>query len=221
MEKIQFQKADLINLIQSLEPFRDPKVELEQYTIDAVCAVDIIYFAGVEFNDISGNIIFDLGVGTGRLAIASTFLLPKRVIGIDIDEEALAVLIENKKELPLVREIHPLCCDVDKIPLKIDSRFLGKSQITTIMNPPFGVQKKYADRKFLKAAMEISDVIYSIHLASEQVHRFIRNFIGKSGWTIDYLLPYNMILEGTFPFHKKARKQIDVNVYKFVKRLKR
>lgn len=221
MEKIQFQKADLINLIQSLEPFRDPKVELEQYTIDAVCAVDIIYFAGVEFNDISGNIIFDLGVGTGRLAIASTFLIPKLVIGIDIDEEALAVLIENKKELPLGREIHPLCCDVDKIPLKIDSGFVGKSHITTIMNPPFGVQKKYADRKFLKAAMDISDVIYSIHLASEQVHRFIRTFIGESGWTIDYVLPYNMILEGTFPFHKKARKQIDVNVYRFVKRLKR
>lgn len=204
-------------MIQSLLPFTDPKIKLEQYTIDAVCAVDIVYFAGVEFNDIRGKVVLDLGVGTGRLSVASAFLLPKFLIGIDIDPNALSILVENKKELAVEGMIHPLCCDVDKLPLELTTQFTDVSQITTIMNPPFGVQKKYADRKFLKAAMKLSDVIYSIHLASERVHNFIKNYVRKNGWTIDYVLPYNMIIEGTFPFHKKDRKQIDVNLYRFLK----
>jgi putative methylase len=95
------------------------------------------------------------------------------------------------------------------------------TQITTIMNPPFGVQEKHADRKFLKAAMDLSDVIYSIHLSSEKVHDFIKGYMKKFGWTIDYVLPYNMVLEGTYPFHEQDRKQIQVNVYRFQKVLKR
>lgn len=221
MERIQFKKKDLINVVQNLQPFAQPKIKLEQYTIDALCAVDITYFAGVEFDDIRGKMVLDLGVGTGRLSIASAFLLPKYIIGIDIDAEALSILMENKEGLVVEGMIHPLCCDVDKIPLEIESQYTKDSQITTIMNPPFGVQKKYADRKFLKAAMNLSDVIYSIHLASDKVHNFIKNYVKKFGWTIDYVLPYNMIIEGTFPFHKKDRKQIDVNVYRFLKPFKR
>lgn len=216
MERIQFKKKDLINVIQNLQPFSQPKIRLEQYTIDAVCAVNITYFAGVEFDDIRGKVVLDLGVGTGRLSVASAFLLPKFIIGIDIDPNALSILVENKEGLAVEGMIHPLCCSVDKIPLNLESQFTKDSQITTIMNPPFGVQKKYSDRKFLKAAMMLSDVIYSIHLANDKVHNFIKRYVKKFGWTIDYALPYNMIIEGTFPFHKKNRKQIEVNVYRFL-----
>lgn len=217
MEKIQFKKRDLINVIQTLQPFHNPKVMLEQYTIDAVCAVDFIYFAGVEFNDIRGKIILDLGVGTGRLAIASTFLLPKCVFGIDIDKEVFLILEKNIQNHFQKQIIYPICCDIGDVPLILKDNYLENIQITTIMNPPFGVQKKYADRKFLKTAMEFSDVIYSIHLANESVNDFIKQFIKKFGWRIDYKFPYIMVLEGTFPFHKKDRKQIEVNMYRLVK----
>jgi len=85
------------------------------------------------------------------------------------------------------------------------------------MNPPFGVQNPGADRPFLETAFSISDIIYSIHLAHENVHKFIRNFARKKGWHIDYVLPYNMVLEKSFEFHEKKRKQIDVNLYRFKK----
>jgi predicted RNA methylase len=61
------------------------------------------------------------------------------------------------------------------------------------MNPPFGIQKSKADRKFLDQAFRISHVIYSIHR-------------------------FNMLLERSFFFHTKKEKEIDVTIYRFVKK---
>jgi len=85
------------------------------------------------------------------------------------------------------------------------------------MNPPFGAQKKSADRVFLEKAFSISDTIYSIHLASEKVDDFIQKFVKKYNWNIDYILPFNLILEKSFPFHTQKRKTINVNIYRFLK----
>ena len=54
---MKLNKKQLISLIQNTETFTNPKIELEQYSIDANCAVDIIYYAGLEFNDISGVLV--------------------------------------------------------------------------------------------------------------------------------------------------------------------
>ena len=85
------------------------------------------------------------------------------------------------------------------------------------MNPPFGVQKKAADRVFLEKAFNISDVVYSVHLANVNVSKFISNYIKNFNWKIDYVYPFNMILERTFPFHSKKRKNINVEIYRFIK----
>ena len=84
------------------------------------------------------------------------------------------------------------------------------------MNPPFGVQKRTADRIFLEKAFSFSDVIYSVHLASNKVDKFILSFIKKFNWTIDYKVPFRIILEKTFQFHKEKRKEVDVNIYRFI-----
>ncbi len=217
MEEIKIKKKELISIVQNTKTYKNPKVKLEQYTIDALCAVDIVFFAGIEFNDIQNKLIIDLGAGTGRLSLSSAFLQPNYIISIDLDIQALYILIKNVKELHLEKLILPICCDVKSIPLEIQN--LNKEyKITTIMNPPFGVQKAKADRSFLKCAMSFSDVIYSIHLTNKKVQKFIENFIRKFGWEIDYILPYTMILEKAFPFHTQKRKQIKVNVYRFIKR---
>jgi predicted RNA methylase len=63
---MKLSKKKLISIIQTTESFSNPKIELEQYCIDANCAVDIIYYAGFEYNDIKSACIADLGPGTGR-----------------------------------------------------------------------------------------------------------------------------------------------------------
>lgn len=209
-------KKEIVSIIQNTATFTNPKIELEQYCIDASSAVDLIYFAGFEFDDIKNRLIFDFGAGTGRLSIASAYFKATYVLSIDIDWSALKILNENILNLDLKHIIFPICSDIDNF--EISNSILPRNlKITTIMNPPFGVQKKAADRVFLEKAFNISDVVYSVHLANASVSKFISNYIKKFNWKIDYVYPFNMILERTFPFHSKKRKNINVDIYRFIK----
>ena len=95
-------------MIQSTASFLNPKIDLEQYCIDAISAADIVYFAGFEFNDISKSLIVDLGSGTGRLSLASSFFNPVKVIGIDIDWQAIQIFKENILQLKLIEDVYPV-----------------------------------------------------------------------------------------------------------------
>ncbi|MBY9007687.1 MAG: methyltransferase [Candidatus Lokiarchaeota archaeon] len=217
MEEIKIRKKDLINIIQNVESFINPKIQLEQYAIDAICAVDIIFFAGFEFDDIEDKMILDLGSGTGKLSIASAFLKAHTILSIDIDIDALNILKRNISSLNLENIIFPLGCNLENLELR--KNILPKDlKLTTIMNPPFGVQKEHADKMFLKKAFSISHVIYSIHVASKKVQKFVSNYANQHDWKVDYILPYNMVLDKIFPFHTKLKKKINVDVYRIIKR---
>ena len=214
---IDINKKEIVFQIERTETFTDPKIQLEQYSINAACAVDIIFCAGFEFNDINNKFIVDLGTGTGRLSIASSFFNPIYILSVDIDFNALKILQKNIKKLKLEKKIFPMCADVKHF--DISKIVLPRNlKITTIMNPPFGVQKKTADRKFLECAFLFSDIIYSIHLANEKVHNFISNFLRKNNWLIDYVFPFDMLLQKSFQFHKYKTKKIKVNLYRFIKK---
>ncbi len=214
---MKLNKKELISIIQNTETFTNPIIELEQYSVNASCAVDLIYYAGFEYNDINKAFIIDLGAGTGRLSIVSALFNASNVLSVDIDINALKILKKNVHSLELDNIIFPLCADIEFF--EISQRdFLKKVKVTTIMNPPFGVQTKYADRIFLKKAFNFSDIVYSIHLANKKVFNFISTYINKLSWKIDNVLPFNMILEKTFPFHTQKTKKIDVHIYRFIKK---
>ncbi len=204
----------MISLLQQTEGFSNPNIKLEQYCIDAKSAVDIIFFAGVEFNDIKNRLILDLGAGTGRLSIACAYLQANYVLSIDIDFSALKILKRNIRKYSLESTIFPICSDINHLEL-FRSNNPEVFHITTIMNPPFGVQKNKADRFFLAKAFDISQVVYSIHLANPNVHQFISTYIKKYNWAIDYVFPYRLRLDKTYKFHKQKTKLINVNIYRF------
>ncbi|MFX0018580.1 MAG: METTL5 family protein [Promethearchaeota archaeon] len=212
----EIKKKEISSIIQNTAVFSSPKIELEQYCIDAISAVDIVFFAGFEFNDIRNHLIFDFGAGTGRLSIASSYFQPKYIISIDIDISAIQILKKNIKNLQLEYLIFPLCVDISRF--EVSPMLLPKKEkITTIMNPPFGVQKNKADRNFLQKAFEFSNVVYSIHLANKKVHEFILSFIKDFHWHVDYYFPFKLKLEKSFEFHAQKTKEIDVNIYRFIK----
>ncbi|MFW9951264.1 MAG: METTL5 family protein [Candidatus Thorarchaeota archaeon] len=192
----------------------NPKIELEQYCIDAQSAVDIVYFAGVEFNDIKDQLVIDLGTGTGRLSIACAYLRASYILSVDIDMNALRILKKNIYDLGLENIILPICSDVNHFDI-VRELLPMDLHITTIENPPFGVQKKTADRFFLQKAFSFSDVVYSIHLANQKVHQFLTSFIKKFNWKIDYVFPFQLKLDRTYEFHTLKTKSINVNIYRF------
>ena len=210
----------MISLLQQTEGFSNPNIKLEQYCIDAKSAVDIVFFAGVEFNDVKNRLILDLGAGTGRLSIACAYLQAHYVLSVDIDLNALKILKNNIHKYGLESIISPICSDINQFELFRNVNPEGLF-ITTIMNPPFGVQKKTADRFFLAKAFNISHVVYSIHLANPKVHQFISTFIKKYNWEVDYVFPYQLKLNKTYEFHKQKTKSINVNIYRFKRKRER
>lgn len=213
---IRIRKDELISLIGKTETFRNPKIDLEQYCIDASSAVDIVFFAGIEFDDIRNKILLDLGAGTGRLSITSAFLQAKAVISVDIDPQAIQILKYNIQNLNLSHIVNPLVADMQH--LELSKGFLQTTPITTLMNPPFGVQNRKADRIFLEKAFFLSDVIYSIHMAGKNVYSFLERFSKKYGWTIDYTYPFLMTLENSYRFHTRKTKKIKTQVYRLIKK---
>ena len=81
---------------------------------------------------------------------------------------------------------------------------------TIFMNPPFGCQNRNADRPFLDRAMELSECIYSIHMANTL--DFITEYVEKRGRTVAFSKIYKYDIHNTFSFHTKTKKTVDVAV---------
>lgn len=74
----------------------------------------MVYTAEFEFGDIDGRAVLDLGCGTGMLGIAAGILGAGTVVGLDVDEGALATAAENAADMDIDMDF--VCCDVSKIP---------------------------------------------------------------------------------------------------------
>lgn len=179
--------------LQRIPPIPNPKPNLEQYSTPSEIATDILYIAYF-FGDIEGKKVCDLGCGTGIFSIGAKILGAKKVVGIDIDENAIKIAKKFAKKFKL--KIDFRSGDIKKLLEKFD---------TVIQNPPFGSQKRKADRIFLEKAMEIAKVVYTLHNA-KTVH-FIRKFVkGK----ITFEKKYKFKIRYLFNFHKKEEIEQDV-----------
>jgi putative methylase len=219
-------KKNLISIVQSMDGFETPDVQLEQYITDAISTVDFLYFIAVDNNDILGNIILDLGAGTGRLGLTSLLMGAESVVAIEKDANAIRILEKNAKELELTDYLTIIRMDISKISdIHCDSllattlqKSSSNTKIVCVMNPPFGVQIRNADRPFLQLAMNLSDKIYSIHLSNPKTRSYLQRFVESYGWNISSIHSQKMILEENYAFHKQKRKQIVADVYKMEKK---
>jgi putative methylase len=191
-------KKDLEILLQSIPPFDRPKASLEQYSTPSAIASDVLFTAYAE-GDIAEKVVADLGCGTGILAIGAFKLGAARVIGIDMDQNALSQAEANAKFAGAGIDL--VLMDVTEFSQKVD---------TVIMNPPFGSQKRNADRPFLDVAMTVADAIYSIHM-SDTVD-FLAKYVSDRGFYVDFQKRYKFEMPHMFSFHTKAKKCFDVSL---------
>jgi len=86
-----------------------------------------------------------------------------------------------------------------------------------LQNPPFGVKKRGADILFLKKALEIGKVIYTLHKSSEKNRKFIKNKIINEGGEVSAIFQMNLTIPRLFNFHHKKKHVIKVDLYRVVK----
>jgi len=211
---IEMRKKKLEMILSNLEDMADPKPELEQYATPSEFVSSILMEA-LSRGDIEGRKVCELGCGSAPFAIGAWLLGASEVLGIDLDEQAVRTAKNNIERTRRTIEDHPkgeiefMVHDLND-PIPFRPRF-----DTVLMNPPFGSQTRYADRPFIKSAMEISSVCYSIHNGNSLP--FLERLTQKMEVKLEPLFEYDMDIPHRFHFHSREVEQVRVVVVRFFK----
>jgi putative methylase len=188
--------------LQRLAGFPRPQAALEQYQTPAPLAARLLYHALMK-GDIEGKRVCDLGCGTGVLALGAALLGAEAVIGVDIDEGALAVAHKNAALLDT--EVRLLVMDIRKGEC---CGCIGACD-TVVMNPPFGAQKAHADRPFIDCALAVAPVTYSIFNAGSIP--FVETYTAQKA-EITEMIGGAFPIKRSFAFHTKDVQEIEVEI---------
>jgi putative methylase len=167
-------------------------------------ASNVLFFAH-SLGDIENRKVADLGCGTGIFAIGAKLLKAKDVIGIDIDRKAIEIAQNNAIEVGV--EVDFQVCEIKDFNEKCD---------TVLQNPPFGAQKKHADRPFIKTALGLSEVVYSLHPSNTK--EFIEKEAERLHAIITHRKEYEFEIRHTFKFHTQEKKNFEVMIFRMVKK---
>jgi len=205
MQKRLVRKLDLEGAISEIEPHPMPKAHLEQYTIPSEVAAEILFIATYVYNDIIDKTVVDLGCGTGRLAIGAALLGARQTFGVDVDKVAVKVAQKNAERRNVKEKTNWIVAEIDTVRGAFD---------TVLQNPPFGVQRRRADRKFIEKSLELGHKIYSLHKAGESNREFIKRFIERRGGRVTGIFPMKMDIPRLFQFHTKRKRTVQVDLYR-------
>lgn len=204
MQKRLVRKLDLEKAISEVKPHPEPRAYLEQYTIPPEAAAKILYIAAYTYDDIVDRTIVDLGCGTGRLAIGAVLVGAKEAFGVDIDRVAIRMAHNNAEKMGVREKTHWILADIDMVRGSFD---------TVLQNPPFGVQRKGADRKFLEKSLELGHRVYSFHKSGKNNREFIKRFIEKRGGKVTGVFPMEIEIPRLFKFHTKRKHRVKTDLY--------
>jgi len=199
-------KKQLEIALQKLAPHPKPSAKLEQYMTPGDVASTLLHLAYAR-GDIVGKVVCDLGCGTGRLAIGAALLGAREVIGVDVDEAALEVAGQNAREAGV---------EVEWVKVEVDE-FSAKNIDTVIQNPPFGVQRRGADMKFLRKALELAKIVYSLHKATPENRRFIAARAEEMGGRVTDRIELEFHIPRQFEFHTRNAYRFKVDLYRIVR----
>jgi putative methylase len=186
--------------LQKRPQFPKPDPSLEQYLTPAPLAADILYWALAE-GDIQGRSLLDMGCGTGIFAVGAKLLGAERSVGVDIDRGALKAARDFAAAADM--DVEFVQADARALPFCDGARF-----DTVLMNPPFGSQRRHADRPFVVAAVALARVVYSIHLAeTEPFARLLYEKLGARGVASK---TYKFEIPHTYQFHRRETELVDI-----------
>ena len=190
-------------------PFRSPRADLEQYSTPERVATEVLWLATYTYDDIRNKNILDLGSGTGLLGIGAILLGARRVVAVDIDPSAVRIGCLNTEKMSLKKNIDWIVAEASSVTGRYD---------TVIQNPPFGTREKGADLKFLQKALEVGNVVYSLHKSGIRNREVIKDFVDKHSGETTAILRSKFVLPRTLNFHKRSRYMVSVDLYRIIRR---
>jgi len=211
-KNMDFSKSDwvLFNeikaFVEEIESFKSPKISSEQYSLPSGLISFILILTR---NDLINNNVVDLGCGTGRFTLPISKFFSKRVIGVDNDFSVLNQLRTNMNKLHL---------HVDLLNTSIEFIEASKwKQIfqTTIMNPPFGTQRRGIDQVFLRKSLTYSNVVLSLHKTSKMSQNLWKRIALSYEKRSKLLATVEFSIPRIFKFHTHDKHSVKVDLVRF------
>jgi putative methylase len=193
-------RSELVRRLAALAPFDAPKADREQVATPPEAAA-LLLEAAVARDDLVGRTVVDLGSGPGTLAIGAALLGAGPVRGIDDDPRAVEVARRNASSSGVSVDFR--VGDVTRVTEPVD---------TVVMNPPFGAQRRHADRPFWDAGLALARRrLYAFSAAPSRT--FIEERAVARGARVEATEPVPWELPRTFPHHRKRSVELSVDLW--------
>ena len=202
-------KKALEIFVSGIPSIPEPKVSLEQYASPPHLVSRLLWIAEMVFGDVVERKVIDLGSGTGRLGLAAAYLGAMYVLMMELDLALARVSWDYAKTMGFGGMTDVICGDARLPPLR-------RAFDTAIQNPPFGVHKRGADVVFLKAALSLARVVYSVHKA--ETIDFIVSKVREMGGYAEPLFEEEVLIPSIMNFHFKRRHRVKVVVVRVASR---
>lgn len=207
-------KRHLEMALSRMDDLEEPDPGLEQYRTPPGIVADILWMA-LENGDIIEKSIIEPGCGGAPFALGALMMGASKATGIDIDERSIHLAVSNRNRLigdGLLTKDDDAIFIVDDI---ASSALKIETADTVFMNPPFGAQKKHADRPFIDAACRLGRSLYCIHNGGTE--DFVAKTYKNKGFEIADIRRTSMEIPHMFHFHEKERSSIEVLILNAVK----
>ena len=201
-------RRDLARRLGVVDGFRSPSPALEQYRTPPEIAAHLVHEADLH-GAIEGHTVVDLGTGTGMLALGAALRGPDRVVGIELDRDALSIARENERRVGTTASVHWVRGDARAPPLRTDP-----DDTTVLMNPPFGARfgNEGADRDFLEVARRLASVSYSLHNAGSE--SFVRAYADDHGASVTHAYEVAFDVPRQFEHHTEASATLETELFR-------
>ncbi len=193
-------RSELVRALERVAVPAAPRAELEQVVTPPERAADLLE-ATSSVGGLVGRSVVDLGSGTGRLAIGAALLGASSVLGIETDPELVRRAVESARTLGVSVEFRAQ--DV--------TGYTGSADLV-VMNPPFGAQRKRADRPFWDAAYATAQHAILAFALSESRTFIARRAVARSAHVVA-TRPVPWKLPRTFAHHSHRRVPLDVDLW--------
>lgn len=189
-------KTKLKKELSKISDFENPRISLEQYRTPPALAADMLHTAYMQ-GDIEGQVVADLGAGTGMLGLGAR-LLGAEVVAVEKEDDAIRILKENMESLGL--EVEIVQKDIEDFNREVD---------TVLMNPPFS-QHSDIGLKFWEKALEHSDAVYGI--SPRGLRERIKDFVGNSSHEVLAVEEYSISLPPSYGFHTEESHETEIDL---------
>jgi putative methylase len=201
-------KKQLAILLSKMQVFAQPDIDLEQYPTDSEIAASILWEAYMQ-GELEEKHVADFGCGTGILGIGALAMGAKHVIFIELDVRVFPQLMANLHLLE--KELQETFSNYEIIHGNVEQ--YDQAVDLVLQNPPFGTQQKHADIIFLKKALSLAPIVYSLHKTITKEH--LRNIAQNMGARVTKEYAFSFPLKQSMEQHRKKIQRIDVSCLKF------